>query len=369
MGRVEHVAVDIGDAVTEGQVLVAMDQRHLLAEQQMLQSELAAAIAKLVELKTGPRAQEIEAAAAKVVELEASVKLAKANLRRATELHRQSAVSTQERDENAFREESALAQLRSAREALELLREGTRAEQVLQQESRVSALQSQLDQTALAIDDASIEAPYSGHVQARHIDEGTIVAAGESILQIIESGEKEVHVGLPAELVRQTKPAQFVLRGPHGPIDAEVIRISPSIDQRTRTQEIVFRIVAPDNQVTVGASVDVDCPVPLKSGESSVQDGFWVPTDSLSSGARGLWALLVAAPLQKDTAPDRPEATGDATHTIERRQVELLSSQGKWSRVRGPIDRDELVVIEGTHVIVSGQQVRVQSPVSTAGPN
>lgn len=366
MGRVEHVAVDIGDAVTEGQVLVAMDQRHLLAEQQMLQSELEAAIAKLEEFKTGPRAQEIEAAEAKVVELEASVKLAKANFRRATELHRQSAVSTQERDENAFREESALAQLRSAREALELLREGTRAEQLRQQESRVGALQAQLDQTAIAIDDASIEAPFSGHVQARHIDEGTIVSAGESILQIIESGEKEVHVGLPTELVRRTSPEQFVLRGPKGLIEAEVIRVSPSIDQRTRSQEIVFRVVDPSNQVTVGASVEVDCPLDSIVGESSVQEGYWVPTDSLSAGARGLWALLVAAPLQTGTTTDRLAATGAATHRIERRQVELLSSQGKWSRIRGPIDRDELVVVDGTHVIVNGQQVRVQLPASTA---
>ncbi len=67
-GRVIRIAVREGTEVKRGDVLAELDQEDLDANEDRIESELAAAEALLDELVAGPRRQSIEAAEAKVKE-------------------------------------------------------------------------------------------------------------------------------------------------------------------------------------------------------------------------------------------------------------------------------------------------------------
>jgi multidrug efflux pump subunit AcrA (membrane-fusion protein) len=145
LGRIAQIHVDLGDAVQAGQVLAELDNRELLAEKSVLEAQLSGAQARLDELQTGPRVQEIQQAEALVKQFEATLTLRQANLKRTEDLVKSASISKQEYDEALTGLEATQAQLESSQKTLELLREGTRKEQIQSQEAVVKGLQAQLN--------------------------------------------------------------------------------------------------------------------------------------------------------------------------------------------------------------------------------
>ncbi|MCS7221107.1 MAG: efflux RND transporter periplasmic adaptor subunit [Anaerolineae bacterium] len=77
-GRIVQVAVDEGDAVKAGQLLVQLDDSLWIAQVSEAEAALAAARAALAEVKAGPRPSEIAAARAEVARAEAELAGARA---------------------------------------------------------------------------------------------------------------------------------------------------------------------------------------------------------------------------------------------------------------------------------------------------
>ncbi len=354
LGRVEHIAVDIGDRVSAGQTLIELDRAQLQSERSVVAANLNAAQAQLSELKHGPRRQELDQSASRVQELRSLAELQQANLKRTESLRSSAAISAQELDESRFRTDATQAQLQSAEKSLELLQEGTRSEQLEAQKAVVAGLTAQLNTIDIQLVEKRIVAPYAGHIQARLVDEGQVVAAGQSLLEIVETTALEVHVGLPVELSSNLSNAALTVKLGQQNIPTTVARVSPSIQSTTRTREVVLALDDQSYQpIPIGSAVEVELKTQLET------QGHWIPTVALTSGARGLWAVFVAAPIEnQEPIPESPSEK-PATHRIERRQVELLRSQGDWSEIRGPVTSTEQLVIDGIHRIVAGQRVRV----------
>ncbi len=86
LGRVERIAVDIGDHVRPGEVLVELDRDQLAAERRVVAANGNAAQARLAELQAGPRAQDIARAESAVREAQANLELREASFRRVADL-------------------------------------------------------------------------------------------------------------------------------------------------------------------------------------------------------------------------------------------------------------------------------------------
>jgi len=358
LGRIEQIRVDIGDPVQADQLLIELDQAQLLSERGVVLANLNAAQAVLTELENGPRLQEVAQGEARVNELQALLELQQANLLRSESLNKSASISAQELDESRFRTEAMIAQLRSAQSSLELLREGTRTEQLDAQRAQVAGLRSQLKSLDIQLAEKRITAPYAGHVQTRLVDEGQIVAAGEPLLEIVETGALEVHVGLPVELTQYLTDDSLAITLDQQRVPARLTRVSPTIQASTRTREVVLSLAENAyQQLALGTAVEVELQTRLEA------QGYWIPTAALTSGARGLWAVFIAIPsinvlTDNSLQPNQPSAT----YRIERRQVELLRSQADWSEIRGPLDADELLVVDGVHRVVANQVVIIDAP-------
>ncbi len=349
LGRVELLTVDLGDRVVAGQILIRLDREQLEAERNGVAANMAAAQARLAELKNGPRPQDIDQGESRVRELRSLTELQQSNQNRTENLRNSAAVSAQELDENNFRTEAVEAQLRSAEKALELLKEGTREEQLAAQAAVIESLAAQLKSIEIQLDDQQIVAPYDGHIQSRLVDEGTIVAAGQPLLEIVETGTLEVRLGVPPELTNNLADEQVSVALNGVTLPAKISRIAPAVQLATRTREIVLELgQASYRNVAVGQAVDVRLKTRLDS------QGYWIPAAALTAGARGLWAVFVTVPTPTDSSP-----ADQATHLVERRQVELLRSQNVWAEVRGPITPADQIVVDGVHRIVAGQRVLI----------
>lgn len=154
MGRVTSLAVNEGDRVQAGQLLLQIDPRNLTSAVQRSEAGLEAARAAVAQARTG-----IESA-------RVGLKQAEENLQRQRELDKQGLITreTLERAENdvALRQ----ADLRAQTQALSAA------------ESRLRQEQASLAGARLDLSKVRIDAPISGLVTRRNIEEGEMVVVG-----------------------------------------------------------------------------------------------------------------------------------------------------------------------------------------------
>ena len=239
-GRIETIAVDVGDRVKRGSILASLDTRGLRAQ--------------------------LASASAVVDEARAAHSLALSTVERRRTLKLQGHVSQQAVDEAEAQANTALA--------------------------RVEAAKAQADIFRVQIDLSRITAPFDGVVTARMSDEGAIAGAGQPILDLVEAAHLEARIGLPANSAARLVPGDaYTLQADTGAIEAVLRSVTGVIDPAQRTVAAVFEI----NDAEIVASGAV---VRLTMERDIDEPGFWVPVKALSTASRGLWTIYVAEPTE-----------------------------------------------------------------------
>ena len=343
-GQLVEVLVREGQRVAANQPLAQLDTQNLQAQRLQLEAEIARASALLTELKTGPRVEDIVAAQAAVRYLEQQLLLQQAQYSRREYLFEEGAISAEELDEFSFGQNALEARLDRERSNLVELQNGTRHEQIAAQVALVQQLEASLADLDVTIGKSTLRAPFDGIIAAQSVDEGTVVGAGQSVIELVEAVNLEARIGIPAATATQLQMGdseEVRLGGQVYP--ATIAAILPTVDFETRTQTVVFQLeqVTPA-QVAPGQTARVELV------ETVPTDGFWLPTDALTQGIRGLWNCYVVT---------QPEAGDHNTYVVQQKAVEILHQTGDRVLVRGTLQPGDRVVASGTHRLVSGQQV------------
>src|SRR5215468_5658460 len=109
MGRVAWIGVEKGDNVQEGQTLVRLEDTEFRAQVNQASANLAAAQARLDQLRTGSRPQEKLKDKAAVLQAEANLKTAEADYQRSETLYRAGVASKAELDHALAQRDTAAA--------------------------------------------------------------------------------------------------------------------------------------------------------------------------------------------------------------------------------------------------------------------
>ncbi len=295
-GELMLVAVDEGDEVAAGEILAVLDTARLEA-----------------------RLAEAEAALAQAI---SARDLAIRSHERATEASAEGAVAGQELD-------IAFEGANSAR-------------------AGVAAATARLNSVKVDLEKSRLLAPYDAVVVDRRTDEGNIVAAGYPVLHLQELAAPEVRIGVSGDLAATIVPGDretVTIAG--NEFQATVRAVLPVRDPATRTVDVILMLPA--------SSAAVPGDLARLSVEQLIDEqGFWLPTNALAEGSRGLWTASVVRPL------DGVEISSNgATHVVEPRAVEVLYKKGDSVFVRGALSAGEQFVTSGTQRIVPYQQVRV----------
>jgi len=252
-GRVEELAVEVGDEVVAGQLLARLDSTELEHAVAQAEAGLALAQANLAQVKAGAREEEIAAAEEAVAAAQANLEGAEASLARllagASEREIEIARLAWEQAKDALwaaqaerdgvagskmsadyavdaaeaavlsaevaariaelqyegakagpteeevriaraQVDAAKAQVEQAKAQLALLRAGPTAEAVAAAEAQVKQAEAALAQARSALEDASLRGPFDGTVTAVSIREGEMVAAaGFPVSPVITIGD------------------------------------------------------------------------------------------------------------------------------------------------------------------------------------
>src|SRR3989441_3060834 len=145
MGRVAWIGVEKGDRVQQGQVLVRLEDQEFRAQVDQAKANLAAAQARLDQLKAGSRPQEKLKDKAAVMQAEANLKNAEAEYERAAQLYPAGIVSKAELDRATAQRDAARAALESARQSWTMTDIGPRAEEIRGAAAQGKQMQAALD--------------------------------------------------------------------------------------------------------------------------------------------------------------------------------------------------------------------------------
>jgi multidrug efflux pump subunit AcrA (membrane-fusion protein) len=182
-GRVEQLAVQVGDRVKAGQTIARLEQDDLQAAVGKARADLAAAEAKLATVRNGARIQELQTAAAALRQAEANQLLALANLDRYQQLYRDGGIALQVVDTAARDHDVSAAQVRSAREQLSLVREKYTVEDLQYAEAQVLQARAALQIAEANLGYANITAPMGGVVASVSTQQGETVTSGSAAAQ------------------------------------------------------------------------------------------------------------------------------------------------------------------------------------------
>ena len=248
-GRVREVLVREGDHVESGQPLVSFETTELdtllaqaiaRVEQQRVRLEKLEAGAREEEkaqarantsatraafeaVRNWPRSEEVGQAEAALAMAQADQALARATAERMQRLRRTGDVSQQEDDSARFRLEQLTARVEAERRRLELLRRGSRSEEIQQAEERyrqasaaerliiagprreeIAEARSQLDEARARLDqirvqrnEATVTAPSRAVVEVLPLRPGDLLIPNQIVARLLEDDQVWVRIFVP----------------------------------------------------------------------------------------------------------------------------------------------------------------------------
>lgn len=287
-GVVKSIFVDIGDQVKTGDKLSELDVRTLNAN--------------------------LLAAKANKAEAQAALKIAKTTVERQAALEEKGLLSPQRYDEASAQTEAAIA--------------------------RLSAAEAQIDALNVRLALSRLDAPFDGVISRRFLDEGSIAAPGQAIVQIVESGVLEATIGVPSDLARNLKSGDSYTLKIDGKTHSATLRpLSGVIEASQRTVPAVFELGPENTSVYPGAVARLELEQKLS------ETGFWLPVSAMTEADRGLWSVY--AVIKND----------DGAQIIEKRLVDLVHAEANRAFVRGALEDGDVYVSEGLHRLTAGMKV------------
>jgi RND family efflux transporter MFP subunit len=314
-GYVDRITVDIGDRVTEGQVLATLEipemaDQSVQAEQQLVQQR------------------------AEVAKAEAEAALQKTIFARSQGLRAKDAITEQDLDE-------ARARAAKARAELELARARGKGA-----EARVAELRALMQY-------ATLRAPFAGVVTRRFVDRGALVQASSSnnspLLIVARTDTVRVFADVPEP------DAPFISRGdravlgvaalPGRTFGVQITRFAEALDPSSRTMRTEVELPNPDGTLRPGMYGTVTIAV------ETHPDALTVPEAAVRREKTRAVVYLVDG----DRAAERVVKPG-------------LAAEGRVEILEGLGDRDR-VITSGTTGLSGGAPVQVvEAPRTGATP-
>ena len=285
-GKIISRDVQTGSLVRAGEILMTLDPKDIVEQSRSADAQVASAQAQL--------------------------QLAKSNLERYTELFKSEAIAAAVLDQYRTQYDAAKAAYESAI--------------------------AQAQQTQNALEYTTLTANADGVISAVNAEVGQVVAAGQTVLTLVQSAELEVVVNIPENKISAVQTGQRVsinFWATSDLVSGTVREISPMADSASRTFAVKISLLEmPSNRIQLGMTANVAM---------------------TAANSPNAIILPMSAIYQ----------TGDAAQVwlvdggkVSLCKVEVTAFDDNNVRVRG-LKSGDTVVVAGVHKLRDGQEVRI----------
>jgi RND family efflux transporter MFP subunit len=287
-GKIIKRNVELGSTVNVGDVLMQIDAKDI---QQIVNSS-----------------------SAQVASAESQLSLAESNLNRYKQLLEQGAISRSQYDQYLNAYNVAIAGVRQA-------------------SAQYAQGANQLDYSLLRVDKPGVVSSISAEI-------GQVVSAGQTVVTVIQDGEREVEISVPENRIEelrkatQLKVAFWALS--NLTVDGTIREIAPMADQTTRTFKVRVSLLNLPPEIKLGMTAAVTVV------GSNVQQTVNIP--------------LAAVYQEADTAPAVWVVKDDV---LTLRPITVGSFGNGTIQVLGGLQQGDRIVTAGVHKLKAGQKVKV----------
>ncbi|HYM81582.1 MAG TPA: HlyD family efflux transporter periplasmic adaptor subunit [Candidatus Limnocylindria bacterium] len=183
-GRVVRLLVDEGDSVHAGDTLAVLDRGEVSEAFRAQAAQAERATAQALEVRRGPRDEQVRMARADLAEANAELQLAEKDLARAETLARNQVIAQAELDRARSTRDRTAARWAAAAEALRIQEEGNRREQVTASREAAEAAQAELRGAMSRLRELVLIAPISGVVLLRNFESGELAQPGQPVVTL-----------------------------------------------------------------------------------------------------------------------------------------------------------------------------------------
>lgn len=266
-GKIADVAVNLGDVVAPGQVLLIQDtsDTNLSLNQDKAALEQAVADSKAAESQFGSDLQKAE------VEYDT----AKMNYNRYAVLKNEGAISQQELD-TAYQ---ALIVAKSALDNLESQNVGDVPASVASKYAAQAKAGYTVDSLTQQLDDMTLRAPRAGVITYRNAEVGAITAANTKVLTITDTSGMYIDCSLSeadVAAIQQGMPVSVSIESLAQDYDGYITYVSPAMDDTTKTYVVRITLSQPDTKLRGGMFAQSSIDVLQKP------DTLFIPKDALT---------------------------------------------------------------------------------------
>lgn len=287
-GKIIRRAVDVGNRVMVGDILMILDPKDIVQQVNQGEAQVDAALAQL--------------------------KLAESNFKRYEQLYRADAIPAAELD-----------QYRTAYDA---------ARASYDQATAAAA------QSHNALSYTNLIADADGVISAVNVEEGQVIAAGQTVLTLIQTNELEVEINVSENRFANLEvgtPVTVSFWALSSETEGVIREISPIADAASKTFRVRISLPEPPRGVQLGMTASA-----ILADRSNTEGAFILPLTAIyqSDAQAKVWTV---------------EKNGN----VALKPVTIEEFDGNNVLVHG-LKRGELIVTAGVHKLLVGQKVRTE---------
>jgi RND family efflux transporter MFP subunit len=364
-GRILDIAVEEGDTVKQGDLIVQLQTSREQGEVDAAKSQVniqrsnvsnAEAELRAVEAEVASAEADVEQSRADLRKQEAEFKLAQTNLERTKFLVKQGAQSQQVLDDRTRDLSAAKAQtdalkasLNSSQKAL-----GAAREKVVSARSKIAGQQAALEQSesrvGIATDNLEfnrVTAPIDGIVGDIQPKVGDYLEAGDQITSITKDDTLQLNVSVPLEQAANLKiglPVEILDSQGKAIAEGDISFISPRAERNS--QGVLVKAAINNN-----GQLKDDTVVSARVIWSEKQ-GILIPTESISRLAGKSFVFVAQETKQKD---------GKTTLVAKQKPVELGAIQGQSYQVISGLKPSDRLITSGILNLTDGALITTEA--------
>ena len=370
-GRVIELLVEDGERVAAGQVVAKLLTETIELELKVAEAELSLRDAELDELKNGSLPQELEQAKARMDAANSNLEYAQSNFERIKSLVARNAVSQGDFDEARNSLISAEFIYYDLKAAYDLVVVGSRPERIAQAEARLATQAATVALIRDRIKRYEVRARFDGYVTQRFTQSGAWLRSGDPVVEMVALDQVEIRAFVAENHIPFVRPGMEVRveipAFPQKIFTGKVSAIIPLADTRARSFPVHVRV---DNEVSADGPMlkaGMFARVEIPTGERTTS--LMVPKDAIVLGGIQPVVFVVNNSANISQTRDQNQSTANSqasqasqasqTSRVSPVTVQLGVASGDLIAVRGELQKDQWVIVEGNERLQADQVVNI----------
>jgi HlyD family secretion protein len=330
MGRVQWIGVEKGDRVEQGQTLVRLEDQEFRAQVGQARANLAAAQARLDQLRAGSRPQEKLKDRAGVIQAEANYRNAEAEFERVEKLHRSGVASKSDLDRVTMQRDSAAALLDSAKQTSRMTDIGPREEEIRAAAAQVQQMKAALDYAETQMASTEIKAPVSGTVLQRIVERGEMVSpssfgdagARTSVVALADLNDLQIELDISQTdfaRLKMNQRAEIIPEAfPNLRYQGFIAEIAPEANRAKATVQVKVKVENPDEQLRPEMNARVNFLADAKPSETPAAiNRALVPKAAIVNRDGADFVFVVKGNKVEQRVIRRGDEIGDSYYVLE----------------------------------------------------